>query len=148
MCCGKQLQVFEDTFTAFAHCYFMRFILTSLMLMASSSSTNYVRKVSLNGELKIVFQPLIPPLTLGTSRYKGQNGRIVVIGGSRDYTGAPYYAGQSALKYGADLATILCSKEAAIPIKTYSPELMVTPLYGDDTLGDETDRQIYQEVSV
>lgn len=30
--------------------------------------------------------------------YKGQAGRICIIGGSADYTGAPYYAGISCLK--------------------------------------------------
>ena len=36
--------------------------------------------------------PLVPPLTDNTS-HKGQHGRVVVIGGSENYTGAPYYAG-------------------------------------------------------
>ena len=31
--------------------------------------------------------------SLDPSLYKGQAGKIGVIGGSRDYTGAPYYAG-------------------------------------------------------
>ena len=100
----------------------------------SSSAINFVRRVSIGYELNNVFQNLIPSLHVGSTRYKGQNGRILVIGGSRDYTGAPYYAGHSALKYGADLATILCSKEASLPIKSYSPELMVTPLYDDNKL--------------
>ena len=30
--------------------------------------------------------------------YKGQAGRICIIGGSADYTGAPYYAAISCLK--------------------------------------------------
>jgi NAD(P)H-hydrate repair Nnr-like enzyme with NAD(P)H-hydrate dehydratase domain len=30
---------------------------------------------------------------------------------------------------GADLAYILTAREAAVPIKSYSPELMVTPVY-------------------
>lgn len=49
--------------------------------------------------------------------------------GSLDYTGAPYYAAQSALKFGADLAFVFCAKQAMIPIKSYSPELMVTSFY-------------------
>jgi len=104
----------------------------------TSSAVNFVRRVSIGQyEWNNVFQNLIPSLHQGSTRYKGQNGRTLVIGGSRDYTGAPYYAGQSALKYGADLATILCSKEASIPIKSYSPELMVTPLYDDNIFKDE-----------
>jgi hypothetical protein len=30
---------------------------------------------------------------------------------------------------GADLAFVFCAEEAAIPIKSYSPELMVAPVY-------------------
>ena len=52
--------------------------------------------------------------------------------------GAPYYAGQSALKYGADLSYIFCAKEAAIPIKSYSPELMVTPFYENKLLSSQS----------
>jgi len=72
---------------------------------------------------------LIPPLEF--SNYKGVMGRVAVIGGSKDYTGAPYYAAEAALKFGADLCYVYCSSDAAIPIKSYSPELMVTPLFDD-----------------
>jgi ATP-dependent NAD(P)H-hydrate dehydratase len=65
---------------------------------------------------------IIPPLT--TLLHKGSLGRIAVIGGSKDYTGAPFYAAQSALKFGADLSFVVTAEEAAIPIKCYSPELM------------------------
>ena len=41
--------------------------------------------------------------------------------GSFEFTGAPYYTALSALKIGADMAHIFCSKSAANPIKTYSP---------------------------
>lgn len=34
----------------------------------------------------------------GKNRHKGQAGRIGIIGGSLEYTGAPYYAGISALR--------------------------------------------------
>lgn len=74
----------------------------------------------------------VPPLV--STAYKGQMGRIGVIGGSPDYTGAPYYAAESALKFGADLVFVFCAKEAAIPIKSYSPELMVTPFYEEERI--------------
>lgn len=64
---------------------------------------------------------------LNHTRHKGQNGKICVIGGSMEYTGAPYYAAISSLKGGGDLAYILCTKSAAIPIKSYSPECIVYP---------------------
>lgn len=77
-----------------------------------------------------VVQTLVPEL-LGTE-HKGSMGRVGVIGGSREYSGAPYYAGISALRFGADLAWVFCSKLASQPIKSYSPELMVSPFYDDD----------------
>jgi ATP-dependent NAD(P)H-hydrate dehydratase len=54
-----------------------------------------------------------------------------VIGGSKEYTGAPYYAGVSSLKAGGDITHIICPEEASIPIKSYSPELIVHPCLND-----------------
>lgn len=68
-------------------------------------------------------------LPLSSDNHKGSSGRIGVLGGSAQYTGAPYYAGMAALQAGADLAYIFCAQEAALPIKSYSPELMVAPVY-------------------
>lgn len=39
---------------------------------------------------------LVPPLSYGAR--KGQMGRVGVLGGSADFTGAPYYAGMASLK--------------------------------------------------
>jgi ATP-dependent NAD(P)H-hydrate dehydratase len=90
--------------------------------------------IQLQGEYvaKMISSRLIPPLI--STAYKGQMGRIAIVGGSPDYTGAPYYAGQSALKFGADLSFIFCAKQACNPIKSYSPELMVTSFYDEDTI--------------
>lgn len=54
-----------------------------------------------------------------------QLGRVGVLGGSKDYTGAPFFASMSALRMGADLAYVLTAEEAAPALKAYSPELMV-----------------------
>ncbi|KAK4886939.1 hypothetical protein RN001_003210 [Aquatica leii] len=72
---------------------------------------------------------LAPPLN--NKRHKGQAGRIGVFGGSLEYTGAPYFAAISALRVGADLVHVFCSKEAGPVIKSYSPELIVHPLLDD-----------------
>lgn len=66
---------------------------------------------------------------LHEDKYKGQSGRIGVIGGSEIYVGAPFYAGMSALKCGADLLYLFTANEAAPAIKTFSPELMVEAIY-------------------
>mgnify|MGYP003950106785 CR=1 FL=1 len=60
---------------------------------------------------------------------KGDNGRIGVIGGSYEFTGAPFYSAISALKSGADLAHIFCSKSSSVSIKSYSPEIIVHPVF-------------------
>lgn len=69
---------------------------------------------------------------LSDSKHKGQYGRIGVVGGSLEYTGAPYFAAISSLKVGADLAHVFCQKEAAVVIKSYSPELIVHPNLDDE----------------
>ena len=67
--------------------------------------------------------------TLTNNSKKGDNGRVAVIGGSLEFTGAPYYAAISSLKVGGDLAYIFCSKSASIAIKSYSPEVIVLPVF-------------------
>lgn len=74
-------------------------------------------------------QNLAPPLLQG--KHKGQAGRIGVIGGSIEFTGAPYFSSISALKVGADLSYVITVKDAAVVLKTYSPELMVLPFLDD-----------------
>ena len=63
------------------------------------------------------------------TQYKGQNGKVAVIGGSMTYTGAPYFVAMASLRTGSDLAFIYCHENAAIPIKSYSPELIVTSIF-------------------
>lgn len=70
--------------------------------------------------------PLIVP-PLNETFHKGQAGRICVIGGSIEFTGAPYFAAISSLKVGADLSYVLSSQSAGPVIKSYSPELIVYP---------------------
>ncbi|CAD8077779.1 unnamed protein product [Paramecium sonneborni] len=76
------------------------------------------------------------------SRHKGQNGKIASIGGSLEYTGAPYYAAISSLKGGGDLAYIFCTKSAAIPIKSYSPECIVYPYLLEEGEEQQLDEMI------
>lgn len=79
-----------------------------------------------------MYEKRIPELLsfLLRNGHKGERGRIGVVGGCELYTGAPYYAAMASLRSGGELATVFTSKDAAIPIKTYSPELMVVPKYG------------------
>jgi ATP-dependent NAD(P)H-hydrate dehydratase len=48
------------------------------------------------GDMGAAIRRLVPPLSYGAR--KGQMGRIGVLGGSADFTGAPFYAGMASLK--------------------------------------------------
>ncbi|KAI0794422.1 Ribokinase-like protein [Fomes fomentarius] len=73
---------------------------------------------------------IIPPLN--GSLHKGQSGRVGVLGGALDYTGAPFFASISALRIGADLSHVICSPTAAGAIKSYAPDLIVHPILRED----------------
>ncbi|CAA0403589.1 unnamed protein product [Arabidopsis thaliana] len=95
-----------------------------------------------------VLRTVTPSLDL--KRHKGQAGKIAVIGGCREYTGAPYFAAISALKIGADLSHVFCTKDAAPVIKSYSPELIVHPVleesYSISQLSEEDKREVQDKV--
>jgi ATP-dependent NAD(P)H-hydrate dehydratase len=73
-----------------------------------------------------VFQNIIP--NMEEFLHKGSAGRIGVIGGSRFYTGAPFYSAFTTLRLGGDLSYVITSKSPAAVIKNYSPELIVCPV--------------------
>lgn len=74
---------------------------------------------------------LIPPLA--DKLHKGQAGRIVVVGGCEDYTGAPFFSAMASTLLGADMSHIICERNAAPAIKSYSPNIMVHPYLYDST---------------
>lgn len=49
----------------------------------------------------------------------GQLGRVAVIGGSEDYTGAPYFSAMASAKLGADMVSYLF-----LPSSSYHPALI------------------------
>lgn len=66
---------------------------------------------------------LIPPLS--SELHKGQAGRVAVVGGSLDYTGAPYFSAMSSMRLGADMSHNVCEPSAGSVIKGYSPDCIV-----------------------
>ncbi|KAI8873662.1 Ribokinase-like protein [Ramicandelaber brevisporus] len=68
---------------------------------------------------------LVPPLS-STFR-KGDHGRLLIVGGSEEYTGAPYFAALAAFRAGVDQVHIVCHPDAAPALKSYSPNLIVHP---------------------
>lgn len=61
--------------------------------------------------------------------HKGQNGRLLVIGGG-PYTGAPALAGMSAYRIGTDLVFVACPDSVGDVVASYSPNLIVERLHG------------------
>ena len=63
--------------------------------------------------------------------YKGQFGKVLVVGGSSDYTGSPIFNCLGAYASGADLVTLLAPKRAADTAASYAPEIIAPPLCCD-----------------
>lgn len=59
---------------------------------------------------------------------KGERGTVLVIGGSAEYTGAPYFTASSSFRSGAELVYIFSQKEAVLSLKTILPEAIVMPI--------------------
>jgi NAD(P)H-hydrate epimerase len=62
--------------------------------------------------------------------HKGQYGKILIIGGSEHYSGAPALAGMAALQMGVDLVYVFAPKSVSDIIQGYSPNLIVRSGYG------------------
>ena len=62
---------------------------------------------------------------------KGDNGIVLVVGGSRVYHGAPLLASLAAMRSGADLAYVAVPKSISIAVRSYSPSIIVLPLPDD-----------------
>lgn len=84
-------------------------------------------------------QRCIPPLL--PTFYKGQSGgRVCIIGGCEDYTGAPYFSANATALMGCDLTHVICERSAATVIKSYTPNLMVHPYLRDNGQKSEMDK--------
>jgi NAD(P)H-hydrate epimerase len=75
-----------------------------------------------------------------TNSHKGQNGNVLVVGGSNEYSGAPALAALSALRSGADISIVACPTSVASPIRSYSPDLIVKGLSDNYINFDDTSK--------
>ena len=64
--------------------------------------------------------------------HKGNNGKLLIVGGSADYHGAPAIAGMAAIGAGVDLVYVACPESASSAIKGNCPDLIVKSLEGDN----------------
>ncbi|XP_051882027.1 ATP-dependent (S)-NAD(P)H-hydrate dehydratase isoform X2 [Pristis pectinata] len=92
---------------------------------------------SMERNLQLV-RNIVPPLT--AEKHKGEDGKIGVVGGCREYTGAPYFAAIASLKVGADLSHVFCTMDAAPVIKSYSPNIIVHPVLDKNTAVEEVQK--------
>ena len=63
--------------------------------------------------------------------HKGDNGKVLVVGGSKEYAGAVALAGLAALRSGADLVNIVAPENAAWAANCYSPDLITSKIKGE-----------------
>jgi len=63
--------------------------------------------------------------------HKGDFGRLLIIGGSETFSGAPTLAALAALRTGVDLVYIAAPRETAYAISSISPDLITLKLEGD-----------------
>lgn len=64
------------------------------------------------------------------SNRKGDNGRVLIIGGSKDYVGAVALAGLAALRSGCDWVTIVAPEKVAWSVNSLTPDLVTVKLKG------------------
>ncbi|MEN4018627.1 MAG: NAD(P)H-hydrate dehydratase [Methanobacterium sp.] len=76
------------------------------------------------------------------SSHKGNNGTVLVVGGSMDYSGAPTLAALSAFKSGVDLVYVACPESVSQTIRSYSPDLIIKTLSHDFIVDDDVDKII------
>ncbi len=62
--------------------------------------------------------------------HKGQNGRVLAVGGSEDYVGAIALTGLAALRAGSDIVIIAAPEKTAWAINKMSPDLITKKLPG------------------
>ncbi|KAI5062454.1 hypothetical protein GOP47_0022993 [Adiantum capillus-veneris] len=117
---------------------------------ASSSPQQQEHKVAMaNSKLEQIIPALCEVVpSLSASSQKGQAGKVAVIGGCREYTGAPFFSAISALKVGADLAHVFCTQGAATVIKSYSPEIIVHPILQESYAIDGDEASVKGKVLV
>jgi NAD(P)H-hydrate epimerase len=77
------------------------------------------------GDVRMVLKPRLP------HSKKGDFGRLLVVGGSADYAGAPALAALAALRTGTDVVIVAAPRSVSDAIRGFSPNLIVRELSGE-----------------
>jgi ADP-dependent NAD(P)H-hydrate dehydratase / NAD(P)H-hydrate epimerase len=78
---------------------------------------------------KSLVRELLPRRT--TSSHKGQNGRVLIVGGSIDYHGAPILSALGAIHSGADLVHLFVPEVNFEACRSMYPDFIVKKFSGD-----------------
>ena len=84
-----------------------------------------IEKFAGPGDVAIILKPRQP------ESHKGDFGRLLIVGGSETYSGAPTLAALAALRTGVDLVYIAAPRDTAYAISSISPDLITLKLEGD-----------------
>jgi ADP-dependent NAD(P)H-hydrate dehydratase / NAD(P)H-hydrate epimerase len=76
-----------------------------------------------------VLKKLMPMREAGS--HKGENGRVLIVGGSMEYFGAPVLAGMGAISSGADLVFLYVPECIFDVARHYYPDFIVRKFKGD-----------------
>jgi NAD(P)H-hydrate epimerase len=74
-------------------------------------------------------------------------GHLLVIGGSKLYSGSPAFNALAALRAGVDLVTILAPEKTAYTIRSFKPDLIAFPVAGDYFIKENLDEVLGQAKS-
>lgn len=75
---------------------------------------------------------LLPNLKIrNVDTHKGEFGRVLVIGGSKNYSGAPTFTSLSCIQFGCDLVITFVPEIIGDVIRSYSPNMIVRTSPGD-----------------
>jgi ADP-dependent NAD(P)H-hydrate dehydratase len=85
-----------------------------------------IRKVTVTSNL--IKKLVIPRLR---SSKKGDNGIVIIVGGSRKYHGAPIIASMAALRSGTDLVYTAVPRSNIVAVKCFSPNMIALPMPDD-----------------
>ncbi len=83
----------------------------------------------MNKKQKDIISEFYPKRDEDSRKY--EHGLVIIIGGSRYYTGSPILSAMAALRAGADISHIIGPRRAADIAASYSPDLISFPIDSD-----------------
>jgi hydroxyethylthiazole kinase-like uncharacterized protein yjeF len=94
-----------------------------------------IKDIGLPAEIEQYAGPgdvLLAKVFRGLTAHKGDYGRLLVIGGSEIYSGAPTLVSLGALRTGVDLVYLAAPSKVAYAISSMSPDLITVKLEGNN----------------